>query len=252
VRAGGIRARYGSGGAPAATAAGDERYRALDVIIVGTGGAPGGGTLATWLGRRASAIPCCSKRVAFPAPGRAKMGTPGRGSSTAATSRRTPGYDADGPARSTAGSTISAPAGGHEDGRRPRLVFFFFFCTGAPATSARFRHADRLSPAVAAELTTEFGWLHQGTKWSLYQVHGASGRGPHGGPLVPRSVTYRATVSHEPRMYSRSDDEAARRRHHRCCAVRACVGRGGANTPSSAPGIRMHHVDGYPCLVHAK
>ena len=169
-----------------------ERY---DVIIIGTGA--GGGTLAHTLAPSGKRI-LLLERGRLPPPRDGRTGIPTRSSSTAATSRTTPGTTPTA-RRSSRRSTTSSAA------RRS--------CTAPPCTGCGPRTSASCSTSTASRPRgrcryDDFEPYYTKAEW-LYQVHGNHGEDPTEGHWSKQYPW--PAVSHEPRIQQLSDDLDGRR-----------------------------------------
>ena len=204
-----------------------------DVIIIGSGA--GGGTLAHTLRRRRQADPD-PRAGRLPARRDGQLGARRRCSSTAGTSRRTPGT-----------TPTAQPF-------QPQVHYFVGGATklyGAalyrlrPQDFGELHHVDGLSPAWPLTYDDFEPWYTK-AEW-LYQVHGNAGEDPTEGHW---SKPYPwPAVSHEPRIQQLADDLEAGGYHpfHAPCGILLDEADRARSTC-----IRCTWCDGYPCLVHAK
>ena len=188
---------------------------------------------ATW--RRRASASCCSSGATGCRASR-PTGRPATCSSTAATSRPTPGT-------TTAGKAF-----------QPQVHYFVGGATklyGAALYRLRaedfgeLHHVDGLSPAWPISYTDMEPYYTQAEQ--LYQVHGARGEDP---TEPPASADYPfPALHHEPRIQQLADDLAAAGYHpfHAPCGVLLDE----ANMPYSTC-VRCGQCDGFPCPLHAK
>ena len=205
----------------------------FDVIIIGTGA--GGGTLGPHPPDVGKTDPA-PRAGGLPARGRWRTGRPTRCSSTAGTSRRTPG--------TTATGTPFQPQVHYFVGGATKLYGAALYRL-RPEDFGEIRHVDGVSPAWPVGYD-EFEPFYTKAE-RLYQVHGTHGEDPTEGPF---SEPYPApAVSHEPRLQEISDALEAKGYHPFSAPCGILLDESDRNRSQC---IRCAWCDGYPCMVHAK